>query len=328
MEREGHRLRVIRPRRLPGLMGHTLQRFAFNAGIPLDAVTDADLVIGLDMDGFMVAESCNRFVCYLMGVLADEARFEHGVVAWLLRLQAKAERACARRANLVLTTSQYSRERASEEYGVLLDRIEVVPPPFDVERWRLDLRTAEAHRARESGPVVLCVAHMYPRKNISALIRISRLIIDRVPEVQIRLVGDGPERNRLQKLVEALGVQASVRFLGQLPHRELVREFSGCDVFCLPSLQEGFGIAFLEAMASGKPVVGLRASSTPELIEHEVNGLLARPHDEIDLAEQLTRALEDTDLRTAVAQANMDKARKYDASRTIKHLIDLVGQVA
>jgi glycosyltransferase involved in cell wall biosynthesis len=327
MEREGYRLRVIRPRRPPGLLGHTLQRFTFNAGIPLDAVTDADLVIGLDMDGFMIAESCNRFVCYLMGVLADEARFERGVVARLLRLQARAERVCARRAALVLTTSLYSRERASDEYGVPLDRIGVVPPAFDVERWRLDLNAAEARRERESGPVVLCVAHMYPRKNISALIRISRLIIDRVPEAQIRVVGDGPERSRLQKLVDALGVQASVHLLGHLPHRELLREFSACDVFCLPSLQEGFGIAFLEAMASGKPVVGLRASSTPELIEHEVNGLLARPHDEVDLAEQLTRALEDTHLRKAMARANMAKAERYDASRTVKGLIDLVAQL-
>lgn len=309
-------------------MGHTLQRFAFNAGIPLDAVIDADLVIGLDMDGFMIAESCNRFVCYLMGVLADEARFERGVTAGLLRLQARAERVCARRANFVVATSQYSRQRASDEYGVAPARIGVVPPAFDVERWRLDLKAAATGRPNaQRGPVVLCVAHLYPRKNIAALIRISRLIINKVPDVQLRVVGDGPERSRLERQVESLGVQNNVRLLGQISYRDLVGEFSACDVFCLPSLQEGFGIAFLEAMASGKPIVGLRASSTPELIQHEVNGLLAQPHDAIDLAEQLTRILEDPDLRESMSRANIAKAEQYDVSSTVKQLIDLVTQL-
>jgi glycosyltransferase involved in cell wall biosynthesis len=306
-------------------MGHTLQRFVFNAGISPDAVADADVVIGLDMDGFTVSGRCRRFVCYLMGVLADEAIFERALPAGLLRLQARSEQISATRADMVLTTSQYSRRRASEEYGIPTERIRVVPPAFDVQRWRSDLAAAAPRPSGSGRSAVLCVAHMYPRKNIAALIRATRLLADRVPGIEVRVVGNGPERAHIQGLAKSLGVEAHVRLLGQLSHRDLVTEFSSCDVFCLPSLQEGFGIVFLEAMASGKPVVGCRTSSTPELVEHGVNGFLASPHDDLDLAEQLHRCLEDADLRISMSEANVLKAEQYDVSKTTSRLIDLVA---
>ncbi len=325
LQQLGHTVRLVRPGRVPGRMGHTFQRFAFNFRLTTQRVSDSDIVFGMDMDGFTLSGRMHPFISYVMGVLADEARFERGVVAQLLMLQARAERRSARYADGVITTSEYSGDRIAEFYGVARSRIGVVPPAFDVTRWQRGLTRIGFEQARrEQPPTVLCVAHMYPRKNIAALIRATSLVAPRIAGIRVRIVGQGPELRRLEELTASLGISDHIEFLGPLSHADLLREFAACDLFCLPSLQEGFGLVFLEAMASGKAVVACRASSTPELIKDGVNGLLAQPHDDCDLADKLARCLEDTNLRTAMGQANLATAGQYKVDKTAQRLLDLV----
>ena len=150
------------------------------------------------------------------------------------------------------------------------------------------------------------------------------LAAPRMGGIRVRIVGQGPELPRLVNLTVSLGISDHIKFLGPLSHSDLLREFVACDLFCLPSLQEGFGLVFLEAMASGKAVVACRASSTPELIQDGVNGLLAQPHDDHDLAEQLVRLLEDANLRAAMGQASLATAAEYTLDNTAQRLLDLV----
>jgi glycosyltransferase involved in cell wall biosynthesis len=166
---------------------------------------------------------------------------------------------------------------------------------------------------------------MYPRKNIAALVRATAILVERLPGVSVRIAGNGPDLRNIKRLVAASGLERNVDLLGLLSHRDLLREFVACDVFCLPSLQEGFGIVFLEAMASCKPVVACRSSSTPELIEDEVNGLLASPHDDADLAAQLLRLIEHPDLRRTMGETNRRAVTRYSASETVPRLVDLVA---
>jgi len=67
-----------------------------------------------------------------------------------------------------------------------------------------------------------------------------------------------PEEERLKELAKSLGIESKVRFLGKLPHSEVMREMASCSLFCLPSWNEGFGLVYLEAMSLGKPVIGCR----------------------------------------------------------------------
>ncbi len=325
LQQRGHTVRILRPDRVPGRMGHTFQRFAFNLRLTKQRAADSDIVFGMDMDGFTLSGRIHPFVCYVMGVLADEARFEQGVVARLLMLQARAEKHSARHADAVITTSEYSGDRIAQLYDLPRNRIGVVPPAFDVVRWQRDLAGIGLQRARrEQRPTVLCVAHMYPRKNIAALIRATKLVASRIGGIRVRIVGQGPELPRLEKLTALLGVSDHIEFLGPLSHVDLLREFASCDLFCLPSLQEGFGLVFLEAMASGKAVVACRTSSTPELIEDGVNGLLAQPRDDHDLADKLVRLLGDANLRATMEQTNLAKAAEYTLDNTAGLLLDSV----
>ncbi|UCG89015.1 MAG: glycosyltransferase family 4 protein [Gemmatimonadota bacterium] len=327
LERLGHTVRCLKPQRPPGALGHTVQRYAFNLRLSPGSVTDSDVVLGLDMDGFTLAGRVRPFVSYVLGVLADEATFEDGWVAHLLRLQANAERHATRQADLVITTSNYSRKRLAEVYGLSEAEIGVVPPAFDVERWQRDMGAVVTAPRDECEPVVFCAAHMYPRKNIAALVRATRILVEQVPGLSVRIAGSGPERRNINRLVAASGLERTVQLLGPLSHRRLLQEFAACDVFCLPSLQEGFGIVFLEAMASGKPVVACRASSTPELIEDCVNGMLASPGDDADLAAQLRRLIEDSALRSSMGETNRRAANRYAATVTVPRLVDLVARL-
>ena len=108
---------------------------------------------------------------------------------------------------------------------------------------------------------------MYPRKRLRDLLHAAAVLRTRIPDVQIRIVGQGPDYPRLVRLHGELGLGESVILLGDVSRERLAAEYVGADVFCLPSVQEGFGIVFLEAMAAGLAVVACRAAAVPTSCE-------------------------------------------------------------
>jgi glycosyltransferase involved in cell wall biosynthesis len=140
------------------------------------------------------------------------------------------------------------------------------------------------------------------------------------------VIGDGPEHGALRELVQRLGLGEVVRLLGALPDDGEVREwYRRSAAFCLPSIQEGFGIVFLEAMASGLPVVSTTATAIPEVVPHGRAGLLVPPRDPQALAEALITLLSNEELqarqrafgRTYVAPFSWDRvAERFLAAVT------------
>jgi phosphatidylinositol alpha-1,6-mannosyltransferase len=265
---------------------HTLDRWFYNLGVALRPPLGVDLVMGVDLDGFLWARHrVIPFVASLKGIIADELKNERGWVRVLLAAQARWERLNTRRADIVMVTSRYCAEVARREYGVPADRIAVVPESIDLEAW--DDQFARAPRRPRRGPVVLSVARMYPRKRLGDLLRAGVALKDRIPNAQIRIVGRGPEWDSLGRLHRDLGLGESVRLLGDVSREQLAEEYVNADLFCLPSVQEGFGIVFLEAMAAGLPVVACRAAAIPEVVADGTTGVLTPPQDPAALAKTL-----------------------------------------
>jgi glycosyltransferase involved in cell wall biosynthesis len=311
LEALGHEVDFVRPNGAPGLLGFTAHRFRFNRRLRRARVAEADWVIGWDMDGYRLAgTSPLRFASYIHGQIADEARFERGAVALSMRLQARAERVSVRRATRVLTVSAYSRRRLTELYGRSGSDIGVVPPAFDADRWSAALaetaRTADPER-----PTVLCVCRMYPRKDIGTLIRATDMLRRSVPGVRLELVGDGPQRRVLGQLVRARRLDDHVVFHGQIDFPSLVARYASCDVFCLPSRQEGFGLVYLEAMAAGKPIVACAGTAAEELLSDGTHGRLVPPGDPAALALALQGLLADPALRARMGATGPSTAAMY-----------------
>jgi glycosyltransferase involved in cell wall biosynthesis len=117
--------------------------------------------------------------------------------------------------------------------------------------------------ARPDVPTLVTVAHLVERKRHADVLAALAQLSGRHPQLRYVIVGDGPERDRLRALASSLGVADRVQLTGQLPHDEAVRAAQSASVFVLPSVDEAFGVAYLEAMAGGVPAVGCSGEAGP-----------------------------------------------------------------
>jgi glycosyltransferase involved in cell wall biosynthesis len=124
---------------------------------------------------------------------------------------------------------------------------------------------------RREQPTVAVLGHVVARKRHEDVLR----ALAHLDDVRALVIGDGPERPRLERLAEELGVR--VEWAGQLPPADALRELARCHVMALPSEDEAFGVAYVEAMACGLPVIGCQGEGGPEEIADEGEGMLLVP---------------------------------------------------
>jgi glycosyltransferase involved in cell wall biosynthesis len=124
----------------------------------------------------------------------------------------------------------------------------------------------------------LNVALMTEKKGQSDLLEAFSSSFNGIEDVELRLGGDGPIREDLQRLTTKLGIESKVRFLGMLNRQQVLREMQDCDIFVLPSYIETFGVVLIEALACGKPILST-ACGGPESIVNSNNGLIVSPKD-------------------------------------------------
>jgi glycosyltransferase involved in cell wall biosynthesis len=305
----GVEVRILTPGiRLPV---YTATRLVFNEQLSLRSGGGCDATVGFDMDGYRVAgREGPPHIASIKGVIADEMRFERGLTRLTMAVQAACERKHVRRADLVMTTSRYAAGRIEELYGIPKAG-SIVPELIDLAGWRKLFQDNPA-APDPAKFTVLSVCRFYPRKRLHLLLEAAERLRDRTPGLEVRLVGGGPEYPKLEALRRAKRLEDKVLFLGDVSSPDLAREYNRCDVFCLPSVQEGFGIVFLEAMAAGKPVVAARAAAVPEVVPQ---GLLVEPDNADALAEAIWRMHREPDERAALAAQGRRVVEQYDAPK-------------
>ena len=183
--------------------------------------------------------------------------------------------------------------------------------------------TARSLPSRTWGHLV-SVANLWPVKgidfNLRALARLDQLDC---PWQSYTIVGDGPERAELEALARQLGLKNRVIFTGSLPHHEALRRVAEADIFTLPSWQEAFGVAYLEAMACAKPVVGCRTQGAEDIIRHERDGLLVTPRDSESLSAALARLIATPEYARALGASGARRAAEFTWKRNAERYLDL-----
>jgi glycosyltransferase involved in cell wall biosynthesis len=159
------------------------------------------------------------------------------------------------------------------------------------------------------------VCRFYPRKRLHLLLRAAARLRERIPELEVRIAGGGPEWTKLNALWRQERLENTVKWLGDVSQDHLAHEYRQCDIFCLPSVQEGFGIVFLEAMAAGKPIVAVRAAAVPEVVEQ---GVLVEPESDEALAEAILALYGDAAKRVTLAEAGRSIVERYAAPRVAR----------
>lgn len=153
-------------------------------------------------------------------------------------------------------------------------------------------------------PRLVTVAHVVPRKRHEDVVRALWVLRDRHPGVRYRVIGDGPERPALARLAAQLGVDDRIEWRGQLPHAEAMESAREADLFVMPSVDEAFGVAYVEAMASAMPVVAALGEPGPQEIAAVGEGIvLVPPGDVAALARALDALLTDPARRRTLGVA-------------------------
>ena len=181
--------------------------------------------------------------------------------------------------------------------------------PFGVDTKKF----APAQRQQNIRPTILFLANLLKRKGLRFLLEAMPLIKEEVPNVRLDVVGGGPGEQYFKTLADCLGVTSEVSFEGPVSHDETVKWFQQCDLYCLPSLGEPFGVSVLEAMACGKPVVVTDAGGIPSFVENGRGGYLVPLRDPASLAEAAIKILKNDSLAAQMGKHNRELCiRKYD----------------
>jgi len=283
-----------------------------------------DTTIGIDADGYAIAgkrKSAPHIAC-IKGVIGDAVRFETGITRASMALHSRMEAMNARSADLVITISRYCAARIEELYGI--SGAAVVPELIDLKAWRQIFQSIPARQDQDKF-TVLCVCRFYPRKGLEILLRAAAQLRTTIPQLTIRIVGNGPQYMRLRRICAELRLDDVVHWLGDVPFMRLAEEYKRADVFCLPSLQEGFGIVFLEAMAAGKPIVAVRAAAVPEVVR---NGILVEPENPEALADGITRLYRDPYLCSSLSSGGCQDVEQFDMHRVAALFLSEIAKVA
>jgi glycosyltransferase involved in cell wall biosynthesis len=170
---------------------------------------------------------------------------------------------------------------------------------------------------RPQRPTLVTVAHLAARKRHADVIAAVARLRARHPDLRYVIVGDGPERERLASLASTAGVAGAVEFRGQLPPEEAVAAAREASLFVLPSVDEAFGVAYIEAMAAGVPAIGCSGEDGPEEIAATGGGIvLVPPRDPAALAEAIDELLRDPVAMAALrAEARSNVQRSFTWQR-------------
>lgn len=194
-----------------------------------------------------------------------------------------------------------------------------------MEVCRLGVDPAQFHYQARSGakrPVrILCVGRLSSAKAQILIVQACARLRDEGMDFNFTLVGDGPDRARIERAVANASLQDRVHLTGALNQVAVREQFAQADIFVLASLAEGIPVVLMEAMSSGVPCISTPVNGIPELIQHERTGLLATPGDVDSLAEQLRKLITDPELRHRLAEAAHAKVlADFDLNRNVARL--------
>lgn len=167
-------------------------------------------------------------------------------------------------------------KNAIVDLGVAEDKIHVIPNGVDAQLFR-SVRRDEALEAlglRNNGPIIVSVGSLIASKGHDLLIHAFGKLVSRYPGLRLYILGDGPEKERLEHQASLLGLEEAVQLVGKRPNEELAYWFSAAKVSCLLSSREGWPNVVTESLACGAPVVATRVGGIPEIIVSNNLGIL------------------------------------------------------
>jgi len=244
-------------------------------------------------------------LCLLLKILRPQLRFGVVIYGWDAWFRiSRIRRWALKQADFIISISDYTKQQAIAINGLDEQRIFVLPNALE---WK-DSKAGQdaAPSSLPPGTRLLSVGRLdscEQQKGFDTVISALPSIAARVSDVQYVIIGSGTDLERHRQLAQKLGVSDRVHFLGSVDEPVLRRCYELCDIFVMPSAQEGFGFVYLEAMQYAKAVVAARSGGVREAVEDQVTGRLVSYGDEKELAEALIELSLDPEKRARLGSA-------------------------
>ncbi|MEK7194211.1 MAG: glycosyltransferase family 4 protein [Patescibacteria group bacterium] len=243
--------------------------------------------------------------------LQDGDPFEHVFRRSHIRVFAPLLRKGIREAEVVQTISNFLADWA-KKFGYM-KKVEVIPNGVDVDKFQ----NQESRIRNQDKTILITTSRLVKKNGVGDVIDALRLL----PEnISFKILGTGPLMSELKMKVKSLNLKSRVNFLGYIPQSEIPNYLHKADIFIRPSLSEGMGSSFVEAMAAGLPVIATPVGGIPDFLfdpdrnkNHHSTGLFVNIHDSKDIARQVARLIKDSKLRETLINNGRRLVReKYD----------------
>jgi len=257
------------------------------------------------------------FTAHAYDIYSTAPRQRNATLDWKLRHAAR-----------IFAVSRYARDLlrgrlSAADHGRVWTAYVGIPTAL----FRLEPQPADA-----SGLRLLCVARFQEKKGLDTLIDACALLRDRGVRFHLRLIGDGPQRDELRAQVTRLALDGQVELPGPMPQEDVAQALRDCHVFVMPCRRDrtgdmdGIPTVFMEALASGRPVVSCAVSGVPELVRDGETGLLVPPDAPASLADAVQRLAADPALRARLGSAGRILVeRQHDQDRNARRVVELLA---
>lgn len=282
----------LRKRVAGTIHAHSIQQVVFGASVPLGILAPALRKLGV-----------KRIIA-----------LTHGHEVWWAKMPVFAQilRHVAKHVNYLTFLGSFTRSAISSAIRAEDARKLIhLPPGVDVQTFHPGSKSDQliARYQLENKRVILCVGRLVQRKGQDVLIRALAHIRDQVPNVHLVIAGTGNYREKLEEIVRRSKLESNVTFVGRIPYNELVELFRTADIFASPTRDrfaglevEGLGIVYLEASASGLPVIAGDSGGSPDAVQPGKTGLVVNGRDVEAVARALTTLLEDRTLAQSMGE--------------------------
>ncbi len=310
-------VRIVRPRRAAGgLAGHLWEQLSLPAQLPAGSVL------------WSPANTGPLAVASQVLTLQDLAPLEHPewfqpAFSWWYRFFLPILACKVRR---IITSSEYMRRKVMRRFSIPDQQVIVVPGGVDPQRFHPNA----ARRPSMTGeqPYILFVGSLEPRKNLTMLLEAWAEIGPRFPGFSLAIAGAGGPHasSRVFRPVSFPGGLERVHYLGYVPDAVLPTLYAGAALFVFPSLEEGFGLPVLEAMASGAPVVASAAGALPEVTAGAA--LLFDPSHPALLSAALVKCLRSRELRGWLCEKGLERSGQFSWDASAARMWEILGEAS
>ncbi len=215
----------------------------------------------------------------------------------------------------IITVSPSSKTEI-EELGLTKEDIHVVYNGIDINHF--------VPQKKNERPNVLYLGRLKSYKSVDVFVKAAQKIIKVIPDVEFVIAGDGEERKKLEQLADKLGLKECIRFVGKVTEDMKVKLYQEAWVFVNPSFREGWGITTIEANACGTPVVASRVPGLIDSVKNPHTGYLVEYGNDSEFAEQITKLLLETDLRSAMSQEAIAWAKEFSWDASAKRALEVL----